>query len=802
MARVTGTIANFINGISQQPYSIRLPSQAESQINCYSTVAKGLSRRPPSEHITKISASQDPNSFVHLINRDVSERYVVVVDNTEPTNKLKVFDFDGTEKTVTAPNGFGYLASADPDADIEALTVADYTFFINKKTEVAKDVAVSSSQNPKALISFGTIQPGSRIQVRINGSLVADEIISDTDPSELETNDAASRIRADLVASGYNSGSWSCSLTESGGSVIHLENTAGSDFNVTVRDGSNGLGIKVIKDKIQYFEDLPRQGKNGFTVKIAGDPVTGFGSYWVKFTGDNDGIATWEEALEPGLLTSLDASTMPHSLIRNSDGTFTFDQVSWDTRNVGDDDSNEFPSFVGETINDIYFHRSRLAVLAGESTIMSEAGEFFNFFRTTVTSLVDSDPIDVGTNHTKVSILRHAVPYQEQLLLFSDQTQFRLTQGNVLSPNEVGIEPITEFESSIAAKPAPVGNFIFFAVEKSDFASLREYFVADDSQRNDAREITGHVPNYIPAGIKRIKGSSNEDVLVIQSEGGSEPTFYVYKYFFSGNEKIQSSWSSWTFPDGEKVMGYDFIKSTLYLVIERSDGIYLEKMELDTGNQDDSNTGYNLLLDRKVFSDNSEVTPVYDGGTDKTTYTFSSIVWESKPLMVGIEGNSIDNPPGYSVDIEGTDTFNSNTVVCDGDTTADDFVFGIPFESEYEPSRIVAKRQDSRGSQVPITEGRLQLFWMTLRYAFTGYFRVEVTADGRDTNIYEFNGRTLGSSDNPINDIPIDEDGSMRVPLYSRADRVRVVVKSSDFLPMRLISADWIGNLIQKFRRI
>lgn len=68
-------------------------------------------------------------------------------------------------------------------------------------------------------------------------------------------------------------------------------------------------------------------------------------------------------------------------------------------------------------------------------------------------------------------------------------------------------------------------------------------------------------------------------------------------------------------------------------------------------------------------------------------------------------------------------------------------------------------------------------------------------------NSYEFNGRTLGSLENPLNDVPVDTAGFFRVPVYSRSDRVTIVVKSSDPLPMRLISADWIGNLRQRFRR-
>jgi len=659
MPRVLGNIPNFINGISQQPAALRLPSQAQSMTNCYPTVAKGLSKRPALEHVTKISNSQADNAFVHLINRDVTERYVAIVDYSD-TQKVRVFDFTGAEATVTFTATTAYVPTV-PSTSMAALTVADYTFFVNKSKVVAKDAGTVASRPYEALISFGTVQPGSEINVIVTEATVGTSTytlaIGDTDPSELDTSYAAGQIVARMQsgagspATGPALGAnfTSHSLTETAGSVIYLANST-NDFTVTVRDGSNGLGIKVIKDKVQYFEDLPRAGEEGFVVQVAGDPVTSFGSYWVTF--ENAGIPVWKESAQPGIDNQLDGATLPHTLVNTGALAFTWDEATWDDLAVGDTDTNSFPSFIGETINDIFFTESRLAFLAGESVIMSQAGEFFNFFRTTTTALVDGDPIDVGTNHTKVSILRHAVPYQEQLLLFSDQTQFRLTKGDLLSPSTVGIDPITEFESSIQARPAAVGNFIFFGVEKSDYASVREYYVADDSLRNDAREITGHVPRYLPSGIKRIAGSSNEDVIIMQSSGSAVNELFVYKYFWSGQNKVQSAWGKWSFPDVDAILGFDFIKSTLYVVTKRGDGVHLEKMELDTGSEDDSGTSYDYHLDRKTFSTNADVTGTYYGeNLDHTAYTFADIDWDNtvEPVCVGIAGNSATYPVGYNV---------------------------------------------------------------------------------------------------------------------------------------------------------
>src|SRR6056300_87271 len=104
MARLVGSIPNFINGISQQPDQIRMPSQAERQVNAFSTVAKGLIKRPPTESVAKISSSQSDDAFVHIINRGVNERFIVVYDTAH---------VDTTPQKLTATESQMTLGAAE-----------------------------------------------------------------------------------------------------------------------------------------------------------------------------------------------------------------------------------------------------------------------------------------------------------------------------------------------------------------------------------------------------------------------------------------------------------------------------------------------------------------------------------------------------------------------------------------------------------------------------------------------------------------------------------------------------------------
>jgi hypothetical protein len=292
---------------------------------------------------------------------------------------------------------------------------------------------------------------------------------------------------------------------------------------VSSADGLGDQAIKVCKDTAQRFSELPARAFHGFQIEIGGDQSSAFDNYWVEFSNPTGGSSTgiWKESCKGGELYRINGATMPHALKRLSDGTFSFEQIPWDERKVGDTESVPEPSFIGKQINDIFFHRNRLGLVADENVIFSRAGEFFTFWRSSATQTLDTDMIDVAVSHTKVSIIRHAIPFNETLLLFSDQTQFMLGAADTLTPYTISINQTTEFQASLLAKPVGAGRNIYFAMNKGAYSGIREYYVDGQTKTNDAADVTAHVPKYIPGSVTKLAASSNEDVLVALSPKGS-----------------------------------------------------------------------------------------------------------------------------------------------------------------------------------------------------------------------------------------------------------------------------------------
>ncbi|MFG1395869.1 phage nozzle protein [Roseixanthobacter pseudopolyaromaticivorans] len=824
MSHVSGDIANLYSGVSQQAVALRLPTQCESQENFYSTIVGGLKKRPPMEVVAKLPVFST-NLSMHMIDRDADERYVTTISRSG----IRVFDFAGNERFVDAPNGWGYLADAtDEAADFKALTVADYTFIVNRKKVVQRSASFSPTRPHEALIYVVQGNYSRTYNVTINGNLVGSY---KTPGAGLATSAVAAGTDwiANILISGLplpggsfyvgpsgneNQVIWGFSednyqivdnhglvvrimnhqgITPQNGwtlqryqSTIYVNRWDGQDFSLSVDDGYNGNAMKVSKGSVQKFTDLPAFAPKDFVVQISGTDTSTSDNYWVKATKDGGDDANsqviWKESVAPGTCLGLDPSTMPHILVREADGHFTFKPASWDERECGDGvDINPDPSFVGRTLEDIFFHRNRLGFLSDENVVMSRSGSFFNFFRTTATALLDDDPIDVAASHVKVSILRHAVPTQDYLVLLSADTQFRLAGNDLLTPKSVSLRPLTEYSCSTRVAPAVCGKSVFFvsdAVVNKDWAVVYDYLVDKNTETAEADNVTSHVPNYIPSGVRQIVGSSDEETLAVTTDG-DPGAIYIYRYYWSGDQKLQSSWSRWSTPSAARVVSMAFLNSDLYVVTQRVDGIYLERMRMQPAAFDEP-PEFMVHLDRRIVLSGG----AYDAFNDRTTYQLPYPVTDTLEA-VAVSGQRAEQLEviarnGYALTVKGNSV--NVKVFC-----------GVLYESRYRFSTMYHRQQSANGGMVTMIGGRLQLLHLSLTHDQTGYFRVEVTVDGRSTKSYPYFGRVFGDTKHVFNRVEL-ESARISTPIMSRSDRVVIELVNDSWLPSSFVSARWRGT--------
>lgn len=781
---VSSTIPNLISGVSQQPWNVRLPTQAEEQVNCQSSVTDFLKRRPATRHLARIRDTPAANGIAsHHINRDETEQYIVTAD----ASGINVFDLEGNAKTVSVTGtGAAYLAAATaPNRDLRFLTINDYTFVLNRRVAVKTLPDLSPKRQPEAIVFIKQASYNTTYSINLNGTAYSTTTEDGVAPADQPADKLSSLDICNALAQQLPKETFS---VQTSNSTIWIRRHDGGDFTVKVQDSRSNTHTSVCKGKVQRFSDLPTVAPQGFVTEIIGDASSSFDNYFCVFepsdAGDAFGSGTWKETVKPGIPCKLDPATLPHALIRQADGTFTFGPLEWGERICGDEDSAPFPSFVGRPLNGLFFYRNRLSFLSGENVVMSEVGEFFNFFLTTVTTLVDSDVVDVAASHTKSSILHHAVTFSGGLLLFSDQSQFVLEHDTVLSNATVSIKPVTEFEASIKAAPVSSGKTVFFATDKGEWGGVREYItLPDNSDQNDASDITAHVPRYVRGNVSRLECSTNEDMLLVLSEE-MRTSLWLYKYFWNGSEKIQSAWSRWDMC-GE-VLSAAILNTGVYLIMQYGDGVYLEKMDITPGYKDEGET-FEYCLDRKI-TERDVTLGAYDAINKTTAITLPyDIPAGYTPVVVTRTGGP--EAPGNL--LRRVDVTGPRTLTVEGpDAHGRKLFIGIPYESSYTFSTFAIREGDSKGNAV--TTGRLQLRRLTLNCSNTGFLHMHVTPKFRPTSTYTFTGQELGHGTNIIGAIPL-YTGTINFPILSLNTQVEVKVGSDSFLPFALVNASWEG---------
>jgi len=788
MPLITRSISNLIGGVSQQPEILRLDNQATEQINGLSNVVEGLKKRPPTKHIAKISNTSFSNAFIHTINRDTVERYVVVIRN----GALQVYTINGVQKNVVMQtNAVNYLTATTPRAEFKALTVNDYTFIVNTSKTVLLSNTTSTAKIEQAVYTVKQGVNNTKYSITIDG----------TTYSFTSANTSTESIR-DGVFSAVGSPA-NITVAKIGNSSFSIIKSA-STLSISASDGYGDQASQVIKDKVQNFSDLPAVAINGMVVEVAGNADNNFDNYYVKyFTNSN----VWEETVAPATKTTLDKDTMPHLLIRTADGHFRFTQAdgstytisstnytvpSWGTREVGDIESSPNPSFVDTKIKEIFFHRNRLGFLADENVIMSRAGEFFEFFNETVTDVLDTDIIDVNVAHTKVSLLNHAVAFDEKLLLFSDQTQFILTGGQSLTPNNVSVAVTTEFENSSGVSPVGNAKNVFFVFNKGAYSGVREMYVEPDGETNNGEDITANVPKYLPSEIFKFANASNENILVLlSSKNNFKNTLYVYQWFISNSQRLQSAWHKWTIGNSNntEILNVDFIGTDLYLVIKRSDGTYIEKIDCAPASVD---TGANYLthLDRKL--DNTEiVSETFNSGTNQTTIVLPYTI-DSTMKLVGKSGGV--NLAGQDINIISQSGTN---IVVSGNITSFDYFIGEQYNFTYTFSQqyLALGTASTTGSRTRIREGRLQIRNWTVSYNDTGFFQTAVTPVARSTSSSTFTGTITGVG--LLGNVNL-EDGDFTFSVQSQNENLTISLTNNSHLPSNFVNAEWEGYYVSQ----
>lgn len=761
-----------------------------------------------------------------VVYEGTSQTYLASADSTEVMITSKedtIFILNKvmavrTEPNTTQPNLYKAMVF------IKAVTyrsIFDLTVRLQNGTEYTAQATVWDGSTTQA---FATSRPSA------TGATPVNTEIPKIPQVDVRSNEVAEALAADLHTAIF-AGTGSSVLADGAvkwdirKSVIQINTAAlGPIESVTITDSEGTVGAFAIFNEADSMDHLPLSAPRDTKVKVVGFKESKVDDFWVEFIpkssassftagtngspravaingtaapvgsglntpGTTPGTAAdlhaelpegyWEECADPTVVTTFDAASMPHKLTYDpGDGSFHLDEIEWDTRVAGDDDSNEvLPPLDGNVLTSIFFFRNRMGFATGTFVAFSEQGNYFNFFRTTVQNLVDSDPIGIDMLTGGGFSIKHSVAFEHALILFGKSIIYQLTGEPTLTHGTVSTAKIGEYPCLEGCLPVVVGRSLFFVGPRNNSAALYEMIRLGDSDIFDVSSASAHVPNLMSPEIVSISGSSASNCLVLLDSAGR---IYLNQYLWAGNEKAQNAWNTWEVGGGGDVLAAQVIDSSLFLIENRSTDSVMTRTYLSEAISD-APLDYMVLLDQRIRYSPTAIwdVPVFDAVTGNTSILLPVSSESSDTLtIVGMDGEigTIVSAVGAIIEVSGDWSYTERP---------DGFFIGHTYSLVNEFSKPILRNKSQQGPDTPMNVTRSQTRYGVISYNRSRSFQVEVERPSGDEYLINFNHPTLGQPDLGV------VDGSFRFSVFRRSgDTVVRVINSSPY-PSNIHGLEW-----------
>tara|TARA_R100000278_G_scaffold106836_1_gene83451 strand:+ start:5510 stop:8254 length:2745 start_codon:yes stop_codon:yes gene_type:complete len=576
------------------------------------------------------------------------------------------------------------------------------------------------------------------------------------------------------------------------GNVLRIKRSDTRSFNIAVRGGTTNQAMTVIKDTANDIAELPFQCFPNFICKVKNTQDSTADDYYVIFEPDAAGIpgaGSWTETIKPGIETGLNSSTMPHALIRQANGTFTLDALNsssafggWASKEVGDEFSNPNPSFVDKGISNMFFFANRLGFLCEDAVILSQPGDYFNFFQTSAITVTDSDPIDLTASSTKPAILQAAIGTPKGLILFAENSQFLMASQEVaFGPATVKLTEIATYTYKSITEPLSTGVSVMFVTEADTYTKILEMAADSVDNRPTVSDNTRIIPEYIPPDLKWATNSPNNSMLFW---GDNTNTVFSFKFFNAGNERQLAGWSKWTFPTQVRMMEFD--NDTAYIVSYDGTNSTLQKMELlDDPDTAPISTSFNTkFLPRLDFiHPKASLTTSTVGSNTKIYFPTGGYVNGTTPVFIMTSGADAGYFIRPTIQTDGGGKF----ILVPSSLTSVNYVIGMQYRMTVSlPAFYVATEGKADRIDNPVVE----LLYLDLYYS--GRYEVEIEKLGY-TN-YTHNVDIARAGLYLANAPALEEVVTKTVPIFCLGRDAKASIYADDPVPSAITSYSWQGH--------
>lgn len=564
-----GVMPSLLQGVSQQIPRERQPGQLGAQQNLLSDPVTGLRRRPGARYVNTLSMQApagDDYLFTAYIERGTDGRHLLI--NTE-TGAWRLYSKDGL--TVKNSGQSNYLIASIGATSIQTASINGLTYILNTEKYPVTTVDNGTKVNPTTTGFFrvDTVAFGKSWSVKVSWTGGSATAQYDVPVSGSASDAAADTVIGRLVNGGDNTtGSLSPNITAAGGTIVYdgaalfvygLPNVA-----VTSSSGST-YGTASNQMRVAQESNLPASLPGAADGCMCAVGQAGSDATWYQYDYSN---RTWNEVGAYGSISSI--TNMPLELAADDNIIVR----AFEGRLAGDDDTNKDPAFVENGfITGICAFQGRLVLLSGASVCMSASGLYQRFYRSTVTSLLDTDRIDIASASAQDSVFRTAAQFNRDLVIFGDSMQAVIPGGSALTPTNASVTLTSEFSCDSRVQPVVTGQTLLYPNRRnSSYAGILEFIPsAYTSSQYVSQDATVHLPKYIPDRIMRMHVSSVTNTAFIRASG-ERGTLLVYDFMWGAdNQKAQAAYHKWTLP--RNILNMHSVSEIMYVFVREPSGL-------------------------------------------------------------------------------------------------------------------------------------------------------------------------------------------------------------------------------------
>ena len=838
MAAISQKYNTYLQGMSDQPDEIMKPGQLKDSLNTFPDVTFGLLKRPS---LGFTSAVDTPTavgcwgSYYRVTNTGQREEYLIQVLRN---GRIRIFDAEtGARQTVniggtiaadgtvtggnTGDNATLAYGVHTANADIQFTTILDTTI-INNRTIVPRMDATRGPVNQVngnwyAFVAITTLAYGQSYTLDITRGGTTTQVTFAT-PTTGGTATSVEAIRDDLVSDINAMGGWVNVVAIGNG--IYLEDDEEFtietpelqlfDIIATAEENEDPPGTVVARyAATNNIATLPIQCRHGFITKIS-NSFSEEDDYYVQFQGNlgQDGEGIWEETVEPGLFNEFEETLMPHRIVRGPEnaGIFTFvvNAIPWDDREVGDNLTNPYPSFINaqdpdnaagaNAIERVVFYRNRLCLLAGENIIMSRPGDYFNLWSLSALNVSVSDPIDTAASSTYSSLLLDAIVVNSGLVLFSEFQQFLLTtDSDLLSAQTVKITNLSTYDYNPHTSPFSMGNTIGFFSSAGVNSRMYEMFNIFREGEPDVIEQSKILNRRLPADITLLADSKENGFIMGAVFDASD--IFCYRYYNQGSERLQSAWFRWNIIGDLQyhvIMGDNWYGITVEEDAGGTDRISLLNMDLSerfsTTDIEGETFDYRVHMD--YLSEVAQANLTYNDPNTSPAPNNPNTTEFTLPIP-----NFTDNHEMYAYTLDDGGryaevTIDGTTGRVPGNWSGGDLFVGYNYLMEVDFPRMLVNTDPAKGG-ITDTTASLTIHRCKLSMGPQGVYRSVIRRQGMDDYTVEYESRPMDAYRSGA--VPYLAHNINTIPVYDRNYNFNLSLRSEHPSPCTLYSMSWEG---------